>query len=274
VNPLRITTNAQFDLWLAKHEYFEEGFVLGLEPRCPSDLLDFVKLKMSYQIEGRYEAGSKRVCRVFDFVAHGIKTFDIGDPEGVVVEHGSEGIELIDVTEGIGFTLDLPSRLTIIGSYLVVEELPPVEDLTPLWLSQREFTVNVPGQSVPAPLSWLTWMNEVGQDVLWHMNKGDPEDVREVPQGYTGWFLQRKDLYAGNEISDEQGLFVFDCKPDGSGFTITFQNHGATDELWAAAKLICGSFDGAIIRCGNGVFSGRNWRELYSGRLQSHANPD
>lgn len=269
---LTINTRKEFDEWLTKNASFSDARVLSLSPipeHDSSSVPSEVTVELAYQIEGNYKAHSIRVSRVFRIRATNIEEYRLAADGTVSSEHWSEGIEPFESDCPIAFKLDVPSLLTLCCSEIYVEELPNLTETVAPWLSDREVFAKVPALSVPTPAEWQTRFKGLDQDVVWHIYGCAPKKTAEVPStNYEGWFLQTQEEMNENQ----QGIFFFACKPNGDGFQVQIQNHGASKSLWQAAMSVLAAFDGVEIHSGNCEFSGgeflhewKNWKKAQQG---------
>ena len=261
---LTLDTRTEFDRWLTEHHGFEDGRLLSLTPlprREQSFLPSTVTFELAYQVEGNYKANSTRASRVFRLHASGIHEYHLSEGGSLSPEHWSEGIELLESGSPIAFRVDAPATLTLCCARVLVEELPRLVETVKPWISDHDVYVKVSSATMPSPAEWVKLFERYGQCVAWHVYRGEPGLVPEVPQSdYTGWFLQAP------EALDEkhQGLFFFYCKPEGVDFVVHLQNHGASTLLWRAAMVILGQFPDAEVHCGNCEFHSSEWLAQWS----------
>jgi hypothetical protein len=52
----------------------------------------------------------------------------------------------------------------------------------------------LPLRDPPKPTEWIAWLDELDQKACWRIYSCGPKKLVEVPQDYTGWFLQRPHL--------------------------------------------------------------------------------
>jgi hypothetical protein len=254
-------TNREFESWLSRNGSFHDCRVLRLDPYPLEEGCvppGSATLELAYQIEGNYKAYSQRVSRAFRLSASGIQRYSLPKDGRHFPDHYSEGIDILDDCEAVGFQIDVPALLTVVCSSVDAEELPRLVETVQPWLSDREVYAEVPEATMPLPQTWVDWFEQLGHTVSWHIYGGEPRPPAAVPQGdYKGWFLQaQEDLDRLH-----QGIFFLSCKPVGSGFSVHIENHGAAPSLWRTAHRILGSFREATIRCGNCEFTSAEWLE-------------
>ena len=261
MNKIHIKTKYDFEKWLSENHWFADGRLQATEP-LPSlpghSVASEATIELAYQIKGNYKANSKAVYRVFKLYLKGIEEYHIPEKESLIPEHCMEGVELIELDDNIGFTLDVPLNFTIVCSEIIVEQLPDLIETVKPWLSEREIFARIIGESMLSPKDWVSLFMKKGHDVVWHIYSGEPKNVNEVPMdNYEGWYLQVK-----SDLDIKlQGIFFFSCKTEENGFRFQIQNQGASKELWHSAKTIIGKFNNVEVRCGNCEFTGPEWIE-------------
>jgi hypothetical protein len=268
MNERKLHTNSELESWLSQNGPFEDCYIIHLEP-LPRDegspTPPNVTIEIAYQIEGDNKAHSKRVSRVFRLSASGIQRYSFTEDGQYFPEHCSEGIDVLDDCSVIGLQIDVPSRLTLVCSSVVVQELPHLVETVEPWLSELEVNAVVHNSAIPSPQHWIDWFKDLGLFLAWHTYGGDLNRPEDVPKSdYQGWYLQNPE-----ELDyDHQGIFFYSIKPVGTGFSVQIQNHGASPRLWLAAEKIFGQFVNATIRCGNCEFGPENWlTEITKSRL-------
>jgi len=254
-----LSTNREFESWLERNGSFHDCRVLSMEPlplasECAPP--NMATIQLAYQIEGNYKAFSKRVSRVFRLSVSGIQRFSLSSDGQHFPDHFSEGIDVLEDCNIVGFQIDVPALLTVVCSKVVAEELPRLTETVLPWLSNRDIYAEVPNTTMPSPQSWVEWFERLGHMVSWHIYGGEPELLASVPPGdYQGWFLQTP----GDLDTVHQGIFFFSCRPSGSGFSMQIENHGASPSLWCTVQRILGNFTEATIHCGNCEFTPVEW---------------
>jgi hypothetical protein len=159
---MRISTIEELDRWLDENCWFEDGHVLSLWPepsvagnRLPSS----VNLQLAYQIAGGWEAGGSRVLRVFGLEAIGVREWSLNTFDSYEPDHCMDGIDRIDTEEGLGLILDVPGRLSLMCSELLIESQFELNEQIKPSISDHEFsaTIQMPFGSLAAESSvrWL-----------------------------------------------------------------------------------------------------------------------
>ena len=264
---MRISTIEELDRWLDENCWFEDGHVLSLWPepsvagnRLPSS----VNLQLAYQIAGGWEAGGSRVLRVFGLEAIGVREWSLNTFDSYEPDHCMEGIDRIDTEEGLGLILDVPGRLSLKCSELLIESQFELNEQIKPSLSDHEFSAAVTGQNLPSPGEWIERLRRLGLQAVWRRYGGQAEPTSQVPSDYTGWLLQTQERIAEHPA----GLFFSHCGPNKNGDLVVhiqscYDNH--SDALWVACGRVVGSLAGSVVRCGNCRLTGKQWLEYLDG---------
>ena len=115
---MRIETQAEFEAWLDSNFWLHDVVINSLEPH-PKTVSDnreppnSVKLMCALQIDGSYRAGETQRIRNIEIIAQEVKSYFIDWEEGFVAGNYCEGIELMEVEQGLSFTLDVPGILGV-----------------------------------------------------------------------------------------------------------------------------------------------------------------
>ena len=125
-----------------------------------------VRLRFSLQIGGSITAGETRWIREIEITAEDIIDYSIDLPEEFIPGNCCEGIELIHVSQGIGFILDIPQTLRIACKTLQIRQQEDREEIVEPWFSNTEFFVTVQSSQLPTPEDWIVWFQSHGFDVV------------------------------------------------------------------------------------------------------------
>jgi hypothetical protein len=262
-----ITDVGQLSDWLGANGWFEDAFVLALDPPPQADgagTPDRVTLELGQQIAGGLRAGETRTLRVIRVEAVGVRKWSQDDP--APLEPGyclPDGIDLHEPEGSLGLVLDLPGRPALVCSRLSVVPLPDLTERVEPCASDRMFWAIAPGRPRPMPAEWVVWVRDAGLEAVWRRYGEEPEPTALVPEDYTGWLLQEP----GRIAVSPTGLFFFQCGPDREG-NLAIQIE-AIDEvcsgLWAACGRVVGSMPGVEVHCGNCRLTGEQWLEYLGG---------
>ena len=150
-----------------------------------------VSLQLSLQVGGSITAGETRWIGEIEIIAEDITDYSIDLPKEFIPGNCCEGIELIHVSQGIGFTLDVPETLRIECRTLQINQQEDREEIVEPWLSNTEFFVTVQSSQLPTPEDWIVWFQSHGFNVVWRYYYGDRKIPSQVSANdYSGWFLQ------------------------------------------------------------------------------------
>ena len=109
LNVVLLESQSQFDVWLDNNHGLHDASVTAISPLPDgASLPGLVTVTFRFQIAGGYAAGDERTIRTIILAAHGVREFAL-DPNGWHTDNCAEGIDLLDVTDGVGFEIDVPS---------------------------------------------------------------------------------------------------------------------------------------------------------------------
>ncbi|WDQ16150.1 hypothetical protein [Rhodopirellula sp. P2] len=109
LNVVLVESQSQFDAWLDDNHDLHDASVTAISPLpAGASLPETVTVTFRFQIAGGYAAGDERTIRTITLTAHGIREFAL-DPNGWHPDNCAEGIDLLDVADGVGFEIDVPS---------------------------------------------------------------------------------------------------------------------------------------------------------------------
>ncbi len=258
---MRIKSKAQFEAWLDSNFWLEDVLINTLDPypKIPStnyrNLPKQVRLVCTLQVGGSYKAGKTRWMRDIEIIAHDVRNYSINTEGGFVSGNCCQGIELIEVKQGLGFTLDVPEILTIVCNSIEVLQYPDREELVESWFSSRDFYARFICHSLPTPEDWLNHFRQKGWEVVWRYYYSDEKALHQVPADYTGWFLQLRSRLNENP----QGLFFSIGKLE-TGFFLHLRNFdSALQRLWVEAGKYIATFPEVTISCGNNEMNQIEW---------------
>ncbi len=260
---MRIETQTEFEVWLDSNFWLEDAIINTLElyPKTVSangseEPPSKVRLGCALQVGGSYEAGKTRWMRDIEIIAQGVKHYSIGLAEGFIVGNCCQGIEIINVEQGVGFTLDVPGILKLVCTSIDALQYPDREELVEPWHSSNEFFARATLQTYPPPADWVTHFHRRGWDVVWRYHYGDERAIEEVPVDYTGWFLQLRSRLNENP----QGLFFQHCQLERETFSLHLVNYDqALQRLWIEAGKYVATFPELSISCGNTTMNQAEW---------------
>lgn len=154
-----IKNQTQFESWLDCNFWLEDVIINILEylPKTFDDskIPTQVSLQLSLQVGGSITAGETRWIREIEIIAEDITDYSIDLPKEFIPGNCCEGIELIPVSQGIGFTLDVPGTLRIVCKTLQISQQEDREEIVESWLSDTEFFVTVQSSQLPTPEDWI-----------------------------------------------------------------------------------------------------------------------
>jgi hypothetical protein len=259
---MRIETQTEFEAWLESNFWLHDVLINALEPypRTTSEnggeLPSQVKLVGTLQVGGSYRAGETRWMRDIEIVVQGIKSYCIDWEEGFIAGNCCQGIELIEVEQGLGFTLDVPGILQVVCTSIEALQYPDREELVEPWFSSDDFFANAILQTVPTPEDWMNHFHKQGWDVVWRYYYSDEQALDRVPVDYTGWFVQLRSRLDENP----QGLFFRHCQLEGERFSLSLRNYDpALQGLWIEAGKYVATFPEVSISCGNTTMNQVEW---------------
>ncbi len=178
----------------------------------------------------------------------------------VLHSHYLPFVILIKLNEGLGLILDVPGRLSLMCSELVIERQPDRTEPIKPRPSDREFSAIVPSRTRPSPTEWIEWLRRLGLEAVWRRYGGEAEPTSKVPDDYTGWLIQTPERIGESQA----GLFFFHCGPNENGDLVVHVQSYYGDNchgLWVACGRVVGSMSGSVVRCGNCRFTGKQWLE-------------
>jgi hypothetical protein len=257
---VKIETQTEFERWLDANFWLENAIIYVLEPypkhgsgyEPPSE----IRLNFTLQVEGSYEAGKTRWIRDIEITAQGLKDYFIEWDERFVPGHCCQGLEIINVEQGVGFTLDTPGAVQVVCASLEVLQSPDREEIVKPWFNDREFIVRATLQKLPTPEDWVNHFHRQGWEMVWRYHHGDEQALEKVPTDYTGWFLQLRSRL--NENS--QGLFFYHCRLEGERVSLHLVKYDeALQKLWIEAGKYIATFPEVSITCGNVTMSQVEW---------------
>jgi hypothetical protein len=245
-----IRNENELDNWLDKNFGFEDGYISELV------MVDevTVKLRMGYQIEGSYVAGTPKLLKEYLIVAKGVKDFN--DNYKVNPDHCMEGVFQIKTINGIGIELDAPEIIHLYCDELYIEEPIYVKVNTKAWISDHDLNAKVPKIEIPKPIFWLEELEKRGFDVSWRYGGSDIKLAEQVPYpDYSGWFIQET-----NKIKNTQfGVFIRHIRLDKEGFYISIERHEVAVDLWDGIIRIIAELPDVEISIGNCILTGAQW---------------
>lgn len=248
-----LESQSQFEAWLEDNHGIHDTSVTAISPLPDTTSLpEVVAVTFRFQIAGGYSAGAERTIRTITLTAHGVRTFDV-DPDGWDPEHYAEGIDLLDVPDGVGFEIDLPAPFTLSADRFRIVSSSDSTERVPQWLSDSEFSVVSRNKISPTPSDWLECFRTAGHNVTWRYFAGDERQSSQVPpDAYSGWFVQFHD-----RLSENPSGLLFDwCSIRDDGYSIDIRlNDLDCRELWIIAGLFLANQTDTTIRCGNATLS-------------------
>jgi hypothetical protein len=269
-----LNNNTEFAAWLDAHTWFEDAEATELVP-VPNGLdnaADSVRLVLSELVQSTWEAGTTRTLRDYALTAVAVSSSTVGPELVFAAGNCCTGIDLLDETTGVAFSIDVPGLLEIRCDSVNIDVRGERSELVRPWLSEREFGATIPGLDAPPPDEWVRRFQEQGAVVCWRVYGGGSEPAPSHAADYVGWFLQSPERVS----STEGGLFFFACARRNGDLAIQWQRSGdnVTDELWQKAKHVLGAFDGASVWSGNCRFHPDEWRSyLKTGVLPDRMGP-
>ena len=258
---MRIKNQAEFEEWLDTNFWLEDVSINALKPYPKTASVDIklpecVQLICTLQVGGSYLAGETRWIRDIEITAQGIKNYFIDWEEGYIAGNCCQGIELIEVEQGLKFTLDVPGTLQIACNSLEILQYPDREEIVKPWFSTNEFSADAVLNKLPSPQDWINHFQKKGYDVVWRYLHSEEQALERVPADYTGWFLQLRSRIDENP----QGLFFKHCQLEGKQFSLSLYNYDAAiQELWVEAGNYIATLPKVSISCGNSVMNQTEW---------------
>ena len=257
---IQIRSNSELKDWLSSNSWFEDGYVINLWP-FPTSRVDAcpeaVCLELAYQIEGSYIAGALRTLQVYELRSFGTTTWWLENGTSYNPRNCIEEVEVLKTPEGIALEINVPGRLELRCSELVIRRLPDRTDINLPTLSKNEIYAKISLHAFPTPKDWASWFNAYGVPVGWRPYAGDAKEANQIPENeYDGWFLQTTE-----RVSKHSGGILFiSCKPEGDGFSVSLRNTDDEDlTLWRLTKNIIALFQEVEVRCGNCWFTREQW---------------
>ena len=255
-----LESQSQFDAWLDDNHGLHDASVTAISP-LPNEasLPEVVTVTFRFQIAGGYSAGDDRTVRTITIAAHGVRTFAL-DPIGWHPDNYAEGIDLLDVTAGVGFEIDVPAPFRLAAERFEIVSSSDTTERVPEWLSDTMFNVLSSTKIPPTPSDWLACFQAAGHDVAWRYFSGDERSPSLVPQdAYSGWFVQFRD-----RLTVATGGLLFDwCSIRDDGYSICVRLEDvACRELWVVAGQFLSQLPETTIQCGNAT--------LIAERFESH----
>jgi hypothetical protein len=259
---MQIKTQAEFETWLDANFGLQDVLINVLEPAPEKVLkncvpLSSVKLVCALQVGGSYRAGETRWMRDIEITAQDVSSYFIDWEEGFVAGNCCQGIELVEVEQGLAFTLDVPGTLQVACASLEILQHPDREEIVQAWFSPDNFSADGVLGKLPTPQDWLNHVHTQGwDDVVWRYHYSDEQASERVPADYTGWFLQLRSRLTENP----QGLFFNHCRSEGERFSLSLHNYdSALQGLWIEAGKYIATFSEGSIHCGNTVMNQTEW---------------
>ena len=253
LNVVLLESQTQFDVWLDDNHGLHDASVTAITPLPGgASLPETVTVTFRFQIAGGYAAGDERTIRTITLTAHGIREFAL-DPYGWHPNNCAEGIDLLDVADGVGFEIDVPAPFQLAADRFEIVSSSDTTERVPEWLSNTEFNVVSSSKVPPTPSEWLACFQSAGHNVTWRYYAGDERSPSQVPQdAYSGWFIQFHD-----RLTDATGGLLFDwCSIRDDGYSINIRlDDLACRELWIIAGRFLSELPSTTIRCGNATLS-------------------
>lgn len=221
-------------------------------PRC-------VELVLRDGGVGGLRAGDLRTYKELRLEANGVQEWSLeGDAFVQVPGYLIGDLDLVEASDGFGFTLDLPTIVRLIATSFEWNRLPDVIEPFDAWASDRELFVNVPQGEAPAPGAWIDMLRRQGVEVGWRVYGGDITPPSRLPAvGYDGWFLERPE-----RVGEHDGgvQIIIDSAAAGLTFTLGRRVEVVDDGLWlAVCRSTVGLFPDGEFMSGNSRFSGEEW---------------
>jgi hypothetical protein len=256
-----IEDQSQLDSWLDTCFGLEDVIIKSLDPapQEPGDLEKSLRVCMQFslQVGGGIMAGETRLIRDIEIIAEAIEDYSISRAEGFIPGNCCAGVELIDVTQGIGFTLDVPEILKVVCKTLHIEEQEDREEIVAPRLSKTEFRLTARSPQLPTPDQWIAVLRAQGFDVVWRYIYSDQRLPSQVPSDdYSGWFLQLRTRLNENHA----GLFFkfCSCKQEQLSMTLELLD-SEIQEIWIAAGRYLARLPDVKVFCGNSELGKEDW---------------
>lgn len=261
---IKLSSQEELESWLDENYWFQDGYCLGFTVRQEAKE---VVLTLAHQIKGTYEANSERVRRVFEITAVDVSEIPEVDSNDFSSEHCMEGVDVIDSSEGITFSLDVPKILNITCNKIVVDEKEKLVDIVKPWVSDNELFVQVnDNSSIPNAEVWVNWFSEDGAEVSWRYYSGEARESSTIPGGnYEGWYLQELSAIS----TTREGLFFQHLKTESDSLGFHVRRNEFSDHCWLLFEKYLLNIKGLNISCGNCEFNHQEW-ESYLSDVYNH----
>lgn len=258
---MRIETQPEFEAWLDSNVWLQDVLINALEPHPKKasencEPPSCVKIICALQVGGSYRAGEICWIRDIEITAQDVGSYFIDCEEGFVAGNCCQGIELIEVKQGLAFTLDVPGALQVACASLEILQHPDREEIVQPWFSLNDFSAYATLRSLPTPKDWMNHFHEQGWDVVWRYYYSGEQALERVPADYTGWFLQLR-----SRLNEKpQGLFFKHSQLEGEIFSLYLCNYDpALQGVWIEAGKYVATFPEVSIRCGNTMMNRAEW---------------
>ena len=259
---MKINNKAEFGVWLDSNFWLEDAIINTLKPHPrlttenDNKYPNQVKLIFTLQVEGSLQAGEKRWVRDIEIIARDLQNYSISFENGFIEGYCCQGIELIEVKEGIGFTLNVPGILKVICNQIEVSQSSDREEIVKPWFNPNEFFAYAILGRLPTPEDWLNQLREKNLDVVWRYYYSEEIASARIPKDYTGWFIQLRSRLDENP----QGLFFQHCQLTGEKLSLHLRNcDNVSHRLWIEAGKYVATFPEVTISCGNTTMSKTKW---------------
>jgi hypothetical protein len=250
-----IRSKSDLDIWLDENNGFEDSYISDL------DIIDetTIKIRIGYQIEGTYIAGTPRILKEYLIVAKGVT--GLKDNVQINPNHCMEGISQIESPKGIGLELDVPEIIQFYCDELYIEEPTYIKSITKAWISDNHISAKILNMDIPKPIFWIKALEKSGFDVSWRYGGSDIKSTEQVPYSdYSGWFIQET-----NKIKNTQfGIFVSHISGGKNGFNIALERYEEDMKLWNEIIRIIAGLPNVEINIGNCTLTGPQWIHFIS----------
>src|SRR5690349_8718976 len=121
---MKINSRNALEDWLTENFGFQDGYVAELFPPSTTDTpVTEVRLRLRYQIEGGYEAGTPITYKEYLIRANGVKLWTYTENTAFSPSHCVERVDTLDDKDGfLTIQLDVPEFVILKCEELLVED--------------------------------------------------------------------------------------------------------------------------------------------------------
>lgn len=255
-----------FEEWLDDNYWFEDGYISEITTYEDEHTnIDFVEIRIGYQIEGTLEGGTPITLKEYVIRASNIKLWTFSDDTIYNPDNCISGIETIDECNGIGFEIEVPELIKLICDVITVEGPFLKKSICKPWVSERYVFFYIKEGLIPRPSEWVEWLNQIGLDASWRHGGSEAKPVGIVPYpDYAGWLLQETYKIPTTQF----GVLFTNIGFEKGKLSLSIEKYDNNiDDLWNAVnRVLSKNIKKIEVSCGNCRFNGSQWLEYHNSK--------